>query len=148
MSTTVLATARAMPKTMPADQSHPKPRAITAPSAVATSALGDGAGDGDAPDRQQLFDVELQADAEHQQDDADFRELFGDASVGDESGSVGADGDAGEQVADDRREAEALRDVAEDERRSEAPGKRQDEVEIVHEWIGTRPDKRSRGSRV
>ena len=47
------------------------------PSAGGDDALRERARDGDAPDGQQLLDVELQADAKHQQDDADLGELFG-----------------------------------------------------------------------
>ena len=77
-------------------------------------ALRDRAGNGDAPNGQQLFDMKLQADAEHQQDDADFGELFGDFGVGDEPGRVRTDQRARKQIADDRRQARALREVAED----------------------------------
>jgi hypothetical protein len=35
------------------------------------------AGDGDILDRQQVLQREMQADAEHQQDDADFRQCVG-----------------------------------------------------------------------
>ena len=115
MRTTVLATDSAMPNTMPADQSHPKALAIRAPRAVATSALRDRARDRDPPDGEKLLDVELQADAEHEQDDADLGELLGDPAVGDESGCVRAHQDSREQVADDRRQADALRDVAQNE---------------------------------
>src|SRR3712207_7926784 len=48
-------------------------------------ALHDGAGDRDAADGEQVFDMELQADAEHQQDDADLRELLGERAVGHEA---------------------------------------------------------------
>ena len=70
-------------------------------------ALRDGAGNGDTPDGQQFFDVELQADAEHQQDDADFGELFGDFRVGDEARRVRTDQRAGQR--DSRRSGRALR---------------------------------------
>ena len=39
--------------------------------------LHDGAGNRDPPDRHQVLDREVQADAEHQQDDADFGQLAG-----------------------------------------------------------------------
>ena len=48
-------------------------------------ALGQRAGNGDAAHRQQLVEVELQADAEHQQDHADLGELLGQRGVGDEA---------------------------------------------------------------
>ena len=84
MRTTVLATDSAMPNTMPADQSQPKALAIRAPRPVATSALRDRARYRHPPDGEKLLDVKLQADAEHQQDDADLGELLGDPAVGDE----------------------------------------------------------------
>jgi hypothetical protein len=45
--------------------------------------------------------VKLQADAEHQQDDADFGELFGQRGVGDETGGVRSDERAGDEITDD-----------------------------------------------
>ena len=79
-----------------------------------------GAGDGDGADRKQVLEREMQADAEHQQDDADFGELVGNALIGDEARRERADGDAGEQIADQRRQPQALRDEAEDEGEHEA----------------------------
>ena len=58
-------------------------------------------------DGEQFLEVELQADAEHQQDDADLGELLGQRAVGDEARRVRADEQPGEQIADDRREAGA-----------------------------------------
>ena len=45
----------------------------------------------------------MQADAKHQQYDADFGQFIGEATVGDEAGGEGADHDAGDQIADQRR---------------------------------------------
>ena len=95
-------------------------------------ALDDGAGDGDAPDREQFLEVELQPDAEHQQDDADLGELRGQRRVGDESRRVRADEQARGQVADDRRQPDAVRDVAADEGRGQAPGQRENQPGLVH----------------
>ena len=107
ISTTVLATASARPRTRPADQSQPNARASSGAEAGRDRALRDRARDGDAPHREQLLDVELQADAEHQEDDADLGELLGEGGIGHEAGRVRPDQRAGEQVADDGREAEA-----------------------------------------
>ena len=85
MSTTVLATASAMPKTIPAAQLQPNAARDDGAEHRRDSALRDRARNGDAADGQQLFDMELQADAEHQENDADFGELFGDLGVGDKS---------------------------------------------------------------
>ena len=54
------------------------------------------------------------------------------SGFGDEAGRMRPDRDAGEQVADDRRQAEPVRDVAEDERRAESAGQREDESELFH----------------
>ena len=53
-------------------------------------ALRDRARDRHPPDGEQFLDVKLQADAEHEQDDADLGELLGDAAVGDEARRVRA----------------------------------------------------------
>ena len=78
-----------MPKTMPRRQLQPSACASQAPSSGGDRCLRDRARDGDAANGQQLLEVELQADAEHQQDDADFGELFGDRRVDDEPGVFG-----------------------------------------------------------
>jgi hypothetical protein len=71
-------------------------------------ALCDGSRNGDPLHGQQLRQVKLEADAEHQQDDADLRELLGERRVGREAGRVRPDDDAGEQVADDRRQPQPV----------------------------------------
>ena len=87
----MLATASAMPKTIAADQSQPNRCATRRAQRGRDGALSDRAGNGDAPHRQQFLQMELQADAEHQQDDADLGELLGEMSVGDEARRVRAD---------------------------------------------------------
>ena len=99
---------------------------------MATALCATAPGNRDAPHRQQFLEVELQPDAEHQQDDADLGELLGQRRVGDEAGRVRADQRAGEQVADDRRQAEPLREVAEHQRGGQAAGQREDQVVAVH----------------
>ena len=98
-------------------------------------ALRDRARDGDAPDGEQLVEVELQADAEHQQDDADFGELLGHVLIGDEARRVRADEEAGEQIADDRREAEPLGREAQQARRAEPAGQRENQIDRMHRPI-------------
>ena len=120
-STTVLATASAMPKIRPAGQPQPSQRASDRAEDRRDRALRDRAGNGDSTNRQQFLDVELQADAEHQQDDADLGQLLGEGRVGHETRRVRADQRAGQQVADDRRQPEALGDETEDERGAKPP---------------------------
>ena len=89
--------------------------------------LRERAGDGDGADRQQVLEREMQANPEHQQDDADFGELIGNALVGDEARRERADGDAGEQIADQRRQPQALGHEAEGEGEHKPYGERRDE---------------------
>src|SRR5262249_3965239 len=80
----------------------------------------------------EFLEVELQADAEHQEDDANLGELLSERFVRDEPRRVGSDEHPGHQVPHDRRQAEALGHVAEDERRGESTRERCDQSEIVH----------------
>jgi hypothetical protein len=70
--------------------------------------------------------VELQADAEHQQDDADFGQLLGQRRVGDEARRMRSDERTGQEIADDGREANPLGEISQDKRRGEAAGERED----------------------
>ena len=70
----------------------------------------------------QIAEIEVQPDAEHQQDDADFGQLRRHLRVGDEAGRLRADEDPGQQVADDRRQAEPLGDQPQHQR--SRPGRR------------------------
>ena len=79
---------------------------------------------------QQFLQMELQANAEHQQDDPDLGELAGDLPVGDEARRVRPDHEARQQVADDRREPEAERHVAAGQRRGQPAGEREDQVNV------------------
>ena len=51
----------------------------------------------------------MQADREHQQDDADFGQLAGERLIGDEPRRKGTDHDAGKEVSDQRRHAQPVR---------------------------------------
>ena len=59
-------------------------------------------------------------------------ELLGEMRVGLETGRVSADGDPGEQVADDGRDTEAMGEVSQAEGGAQAAGERQDEIAFVH----------------
>ncbi len=73
----------------------------------------------------------MQADAEHQQDHADFRELGGEVGIGDEARRERADGDAGDEVAHERRQAHARGEESKAEREDEADGDQRDEFGFV-----------------
>ena len=93
---------------------------MPAPIAVATAICATAPGSAIARTRHQVADREVQADAEHQQDHADLGELAGEVGVGDEARRERADRDAGQQVADQRRQAQASREKPEAEREDEA----------------------------
>ena len=76
--------------------------------------------------------MEVQPDAEHQQNDADFGQLIGQVLIGDKSGRIGADGQPGQQIPDNRRQAQPLSEIAQRDRCRECPGQRQQQVEIAH----------------
>ena len=82
--------------------------------------LAQGAGDGDLADRHQVLDREVQADAEHQQDDADLGQLARQLLVADEAGRERPDRDAGQQIADQRRQAQLDRQETAGERHDQA----------------------------
>ena len=128
----MLATEIASPNTSPADHPQPKVPADQAAQAGGDEALDKGAGHRHLPDRGQVAEFEMQADAEHQQDDADFGKLIGQRLIGDEARRVGTDDQPGQQIADDRREPQALRQITQHDRRRESAGQRQQQVEFVH----------------
>ncbi len=84
-------------------------------AAVATAICAIAPGMAMRAHRQQVLEREMQADAEHQQDDADLGQLVGEALVGDEARREGPDQHAGQQIADQRRDAQAVGERAEDE---------------------------------
>ena len=84
--------------------------------------LCNGSGQCDVTHRQQILDREMQTDAEHQQDHANLGELPGESSIADESRREGADRDARQQVADDRRNAHQIGHQAEEQRQHKADG--------------------------
>ena len=78
----MLATDKARPKTRPAPSDQPMTYANSAPNTVATAIWTDGAGNGDGANGQEILEREVQADAEHQQDDADLGQLGGESLIG------------------------------------------------------------------
>ena len=128
----MLATESAIPKTIAGSQPQPAASADPGTEYRRDAALDERAGNRDRANGQQLLDVELQADAEHQQDDADLGELLGEMLVRDEARRVRADQQPREEIADDGRQAEPMGQVASGQRRRETSGQRHDQVERVH----------------
>ncbi len=135
MRTTVLATERPMPKTSPAPNVQPESVSDSHAEDSRDDALRQRARHGDAPHGHELLDVKLQADAKHQEDDADLGELFRHVTIGHEAGRVRPDEQARDEITDDRGEPGALRREAKDKGGAEAASQGEDQVEGVHSAI-------------
>ena len=79
----------------------------------------------------QIGHGEMQANAEHQQHDADLGQLSGNDAIGDEAGGEGADRHPRDQVADQRGQAQAIGEEAEEERQGKTDGDGGDERDIM-----------------
>ena len=77
--------------------------------------LEQGARDRDLSHLHQVSEREMQTDAEHQQDDADLRQLRSQLRIGDKTHCVRADSDPGHQIADQGRELQPVGQHAEHE---------------------------------
>jgi hypothetical protein len=73
----------------------------------------------------------VDADAEHQENDADFRDLLCEAGVGDEARSKGADDNAGNQVADQRGQTETCGKKTEQQRERDCGCDRENQCSVV-----------------
>jgi hypothetical protein len=104
---------------------------------------GDCTGNGHFADGYQIRDVELQSDAEHQQNDADLRKLLGEGAVGDEAWGIGTDEQPRREISDERREPEPLRDVAAGQCGGQRASECEDETDGVHFRLSV--ERRSRG---
>jgi len=93
--------------------------------------LHNGAGQGDRLHRHQVFEREVQTDAEHQQDDADLGQFVGEVLVGNKARCRRSDQHAGEEIADQGRNLQPLRDDPEDEGQDEANDDRRDERRVM-----------------
>ncbi len=71
-------------------------------------------GNRQSPHAQEIARRELKPDSEHQEDDAKVGELRAERLVGDETGRVGPDDDAGDQIADERGEPEPVGERSKD----------------------------------
>ena len=73
----------------------------------------------------------MQADSEHQQDHADLGELRRERLVGDETGRGRPGDDAGDQIADERRQPQALREQAQHQGQHEADAEQGDQRGVM-----------------
>ena len=73
----------------------------------------------------------MQADAEHQQDDADLRQLRGEALIGHEAGGEGSDHHPGEEISGKRRDAQPMGDDPEQEGQHDGADEGSDQRGIV-----------------
>ena len=81
---------------------HDQPKACATAAPAPSPPLRNRARHRDTTYGKQLVEVELQPQAEHQEDDADFGQLFRQSDVGDKAWRVRADEHAGQQVSYER----------------------------------------------
>ena len=114
--------------TSPATSARPQPSRVA--TAICTMAPGTAM----ARDRQQVLQREMQADAEHQQDDADLGQLGGQCRIGDEARRERAD--QRRRRADSRpaAEAQAVGDRAEDKGEPQTGDDGGDQRRVMHAW--------------
>jgi len=93
--------------------------------------LADRPGDGDGLHRHEVFEREMQADAEHQQHHAQFGQLVGQRLVSDETRGERANADACHQIPDQGRQTELVGQGAEDEGEPQADGHDVDQVGVM-----------------
>ncbi len=95
--------------------------------------LAERAREHDAAHRKQVGCREMQADAEHQKNDADLGELPCHCGIRHETRRERADEDARDDEPDQRRQAQAICQIAEDRRQHETDGYRRDNVHIMRQ---------------
>ncbi len=79
---------------------------------------------------------EFQADAEHDQDDTQVRQFSRQIGVGGKTGRIGADQDARQQIAHDRRNSQLMGEEAQGECRDDtADHNRYERIRFDHEPI-------------
>jgi hypothetical protein len=89
------------------------------------------AGNGDPAHRHQIADREVQADPEHQEDHANLGELIRQFLIADIAGRERPDGDAGEQITDQRRQSDLGRNESAGKGHHEAYDDRRDQLRLV-----------------
>ena len=94
--------------------------------------LAERAWDRDGADGEEIFQVKVQTDAEHEQDDADLGELRGEVRIRLKAGRVFAERDAGGEVADDGGEPATFRYQTTDQRGGKPEGERGDQRDVMH----------------
>ena len=90
---------------------------------------------GDAADREKILQGKVQADAKHQQDDANLGEVAGQRRIGDESRRERADQHAGEEVARQRRNPYPMGQRPKNKGEDEASNDRSDQRRVMRHRI-------------
>ncbi len=86
---------------------------------------------GDVAHGHQIFHMEVQPDAKHEENDANFRGLGGKLMIGDKAGGERAHRHARQQIADNWRKLQLFRDITEYNGRRQRPGQRQYQIRTV-----------------
>ena len=98
--------------------------------------LGERAWNGDGAHGHQVLDRKVEADAEHQKDDADLSQLTGKILIGDEARCERPDRNPREKIAGKGRNAQAIRQHAEQESSDDANDDRGGEGGVMRHVVG------------
>lgn len=89
-------------------------------------------GQGDALDRQQVVHMKMQADTEHEQDNARFRKFHGKVRIRDEPGRLRPDNNARHKIPDNGRKLQSLGDIPEYKGENKTSGQNFKKFVFVH----------------
>src|SRR5690606_1901179 len=95
--------------------------------------LNDRTGQCDGADRNKILEREMEADAEHQQDDANLGEFQREVLIGHVTGCERPDQNPCEQIAGDRWQLQAMSNRAEEKSNSEAGNEGCDKGGMMHQ---------------
>ncbi len=112
----VLATESERTENRAFDDAVMKPVCDTCANGGGREHLHDGAGECDFSHIEQIAHGKMQPHAEHEQDNADFRELLRQRDIGNESGRTRTDCYTCQQITENGRQLQILGDHAENER--------------------------------
>jgi hypothetical protein len=109
------------------------PARVKAPNpAIVVSAAPNSPRDSDTPHGQQLCEMELEPNAEHQENDSHLGELFRQRLIGYEARRVGTNDNPAHEIPDNGRQPEPVRQVSEHQGGRQTTGEGQDEIKVMH----------------
>ncbi len=136
-STTVEATESERPKTRPPAMLQPHHSASPRPNSEATAICPTAPGTATLHTRIRSRGVKCRPTPNIKQDDAEFGKLRGERGIRDEARRIGADGEAGDEIADNGREPQPCRKISEDRRQQETDADGGDQRHMMRHEAGS-----------